>query len=189
LVHKQELYEKHPELFHYTSRQGLVGILASQKIWATHYKFLNDSSELQVMRVELAERLFPFLQKILVERHLGSGLKEKTKMRKAGGPRAIARVEAERVAASYYSTMFEDSPFGRAVAVPYITSFCAHTLDQKYEQKNGLLSQWRGYARGGYAIVFDTRKLCDLYGLETEKYYYTNAQIGDVVYQGDKEGF
>jgi hypothetical protein len=44
---------------------------------------------------------------------------------------------------------------------PYIVSFCSHTGENnKYEQSNGLLSQWRGYGeRIGCAIVFDTMKL------------------------------
>jgi hypothetical protein len=35
-----------PELlYHYTSQSGLDGILSSSSIWATHYRFLNDSME------------------------------------------------------------------------------------------------------------------------------------------------
>jgi hypothetical protein len=32
-------------LYHYTSLEGLIGILKSQSIWASHCEFLNDSSE------------------------------------------------------------------------------------------------------------------------------------------------
>jgi hypothetical protein len=32
-------------LFHYTNSQGLLGIVTSQKLWASHADFLNDSSE------------------------------------------------------------------------------------------------------------------------------------------------
>jgi Protein of unknown function (DUF2971). len=32
-------------LFHYTSEQGLDGILSSDSIWGTHYRFLNDNME------------------------------------------------------------------------------------------------------------------------------------------------
>ena len=52
-----------------------------------------------------------------------------------------------------------------------------------------MLSQWRGYAKGGYAIVFDTKKLCDLYNKEGKRFYYSMSQIGDVVYQGDEHEF
>ncbi|MGA2673692.1 MAG: hypothetical protein ABSE99_10740 [Terracidiphilus sp.] len=32
-------------LYHYTDQRGLLGILGSQNIWATHIRYLNDSSE------------------------------------------------------------------------------------------------------------------------------------------------
>jgi hypothetical protein len=32
-------------LYHYTTENGLDGILKSDSIWATHYRFLNDLSE------------------------------------------------------------------------------------------------------------------------------------------------
>ena len=32
-------------LYHYTDQTGLDGILSSGCMWATHFKFLNDSSE------------------------------------------------------------------------------------------------------------------------------------------------
>jgi hypothetical protein len=36
-----------PELlFHYTNAAGLLGILDSARLWATNYRFLNDSSEI-----------------------------------------------------------------------------------------------------------------------------------------------
>jgi hypothetical protein len=35
-------------LFHYTSSVGLMGIIASKKIWSTKIHYLNDSSELQL---------------------------------------------------------------------------------------------------------------------------------------------
>ena len=34
-----------PDLFHYTTNQGLMGILEKKKIWATHYRYVNDFSE------------------------------------------------------------------------------------------------------------------------------------------------
>lgn len=33
-------------LFHYTTASGMRGILESSRLWATHYRFLNDASEL-----------------------------------------------------------------------------------------------------------------------------------------------
>ncbi len=41
--------DKNPQqtLFHYTSYQGLTGILQSQRLWQTDHKYLNDPSEIQ----------------------------------------------------------------------------------------------------------------------------------------------
>lgn len=36
-----------PRLYHYTSPAGLVGIVTTRTLWATHVRFLNDASELE----------------------------------------------------------------------------------------------------------------------------------------------
>lgn len=189
MADKQNIYEKHAELFHYTNLKGVEGILASQNLRATHYRFLNDSSEVQLMRSELSERLYPFIKEEVLKIFRRPSHKIKEKIRRAGGTIKVAREEAERIAITFYRTAFENTISGPALAIPYITSFCSHTSDGSYEQKNGLLSQWRGYAEGGYAIVFDTKKLCDLYTLEWDQYFYSTALIGDVVYQHDERAF
>jgi len=40
--------QAHPPelLFHYTNAKGLLGIAGSSRLWATNYRFLNDSSEI-----------------------------------------------------------------------------------------------------------------------------------------------
>lgn len=38
--------ERPAVLFHYTNSNGLLGILSSSRLWATNYRFLNDSSEI-----------------------------------------------------------------------------------------------------------------------------------------------
>jgi hypothetical protein len=35
-----------PTLYHYTTAQGLLGIMESNKLWATNVRFLNDPSEI-----------------------------------------------------------------------------------------------------------------------------------------------
>lgn len=189
MPNQEEIFEKHAELFHYTSHEGLVGILNSRSLWATHYKFLNDTSELQIMRTELKERLFPFIKQNVVNAFRKANVTMKNKMRKAGGPILLARSETNRIVDVFYAMAFEDTASSTAMAVPFITSFCAHTTDQGYEQQNGLLSQWRGYANGGYALVFDTKKLTEFLKREGEHYYYTSSFFGDVVYHGDEEAF
>lgn len=44
-------------LYHYTDQKGLLGILDSKSIWATHYRYLNDTSEGQIVSNLLAEEM------------------------------------------------------------------------------------------------------------------------------------
>lgn len=44
-------------LFHYTTAEGMLGILSSKEFWATHMSYLNDSSELSYGSTLVAERL------------------------------------------------------------------------------------------------------------------------------------
>lgn len=48
---------KDESLYHYTNLAGLLGILESNCLWATHYKFLNDYSELSFAKDELRKSL------------------------------------------------------------------------------------------------------------------------------------
>jgi hypothetical protein len=69
-------------LYHYTTREGLLGILRSRTVWATSIRFLNDASEytyaqskfIEKLR-EIRQRISPMYSKELDEaiRHLGSG--------------------------------------------------------------------------------------------------------------------
>lgn len=42
--------EKDDKLYHYTSKVGLEGILKSQALWATDYRYLNDKKEFSLVR-------------------------------------------------------------------------------------------------------------------------------------------
>ena len=71
---------------------------------------------------------------------------------------------------------------------PYIIAFSRH--DDDYERANGLLSQWRAYGgAGGYALVFDTKGLVDIFKSDTDAHYYVSGLFGDVVYDGDDKKF
>lgn len=54
-------YEIPKILYHYTNITGLVGIIGSQKLWATDRRFLNDSSEisygLELVKEILSEKI------------------------------------------------------------------------------------------------------------------------------------
>lgn len=55
-----ELLERlpHVPVFHYTTQSGLLGIIKTRELWATHTRYLNDSQEyvhaLQIAREQLA---------------------------------------------------------------------------------------------------------------------------------------
>lgn len=57
-----KLSERRPEglLYHYTTMAGVLGIVSTKTIWATHIKYLNDSMEFELAKnigVEVAESL------------------------------------------------------------------------------------------------------------------------------------
>lgn len=184
------IYERHPELFHYTSFRGVEGILQSQTLWATHYQYLNDSMEIELMRDEFAKRLFTHLKEIAVINLKRAPFSEKRKLKRRGGPIGAARHEAKHLVETFYRMSFTGGKVSPAISVPYITSFCTHSSDQKYEQNNGLLSQWRGYGEDGFAIVFDTKRLNSLFDKEKREYYYgMGIMLEEVVYQGDEDVF
>jgi hypothetical protein len=128
---------EYPELYHYTTAAGLNGIIADDCIWATHYKFLNDTMEVDRFRKELGGRILDRIP----------GIEQET----------VERLVTEAMYGELYGT--EGSP---PHAEPFITSFYGirHHQHTSHERDHGLLSQWRGYGLGGgYAIVFDTGRL------------------------------
>lgn len=53
------VWEKHPLLYHYTTTSGLLGIWESQSLWATHFRSLNDTSEIHLMERRLVDLVRP----------------------------------------------------------------------------------------------------------------------------------
>jgi Protein of unknown function (DUF2971) len=43
-----------PVLYHYTSTEGLLGILAHDAVWASDFRYLNDPSEFEFARLQIA---------------------------------------------------------------------------------------------------------------------------------------
>ncbi|HKJ72695.1 MAG TPA: DUF2971 domain-containing protein [Alphaproteobacteria bacterium] len=189
MAQEQEIYDAHPELFHYTDKKGLDRIVRTQTLWATHYQFLNDTTELQLMKPVLAKRLRPTVQEELLKLFRQASFQEKRRFREAGGIPRIAREGAEQLVNIFYDSAFGKTSYGAPLITPYVTSFCTHTHDQDYERQNGLLSQWRAYAgRGGFAIVFDTQQLSERYKAEADRHGYT-SHLSDVVYDDEAEKF
>jgi hypothetical protein len=183
-----ELIEQHPELYHYTTLAGLEGILGSQCLWATHYLWLNDSSESGLLKEPLTSAIADKLRP-LTKRRIQDSYRARRIVEKAGGVNAIVRKEASRFVKSLYRTN-SDYEHSQPFLIPYITSFCSHARDKVYERNNGLLSQWRGYSRGGgCCIVFDTHRMLEHLTLEFNAHYWSHMSVNEVKYVDDEFDF
>jgi len=81
-----------------------------------------------------------------------------------------------------------DGYYRATEAEVYIASFCGQHKDAQHIQDNGLLSQWRAYGTGGgFAIVFDARKLWELLKEEAERFQADAVHLSDCVYSDDED--
>jgi hypothetical protein len=178
----KSLTNEHAELYHYTGIKGLKGIIESQTLWATHYRYLNDSEEIFHFRNRLPDilrpNLIPHIRK-LAERN-------PELIKTAGGLQKAEEDEPKKLAIALCNAAFVGQKGQSPLAEPYITSFCSINKEDNNWGRvadHGLLSQWRGYgAQGGYAIVFDTATLEQLLKEESENWGGYLIVGGDVVY-------
>lgn len=174
MLKTSEVYKK---LYHYTTWDGLKGILQTQSLWATNYKFLNDYSELVLFRNKLVSWIYPvalegYRQLIAHKPSL------KDKIQKKGGLDSIVQHDAEVLIDSQYDAL------GTEI---YILSFCGEP-EKRSIADNGLLSQWRGYgAGGGAALVFDTEKMEGILAEEVSNYSYSHVLMADLVYSDNEQ--
>jgi hypothetical protein len=174
----ESLIKCHPEVHHYTTRSGLEGICKTNSLWAIHFSNLSDSSEIVLLKKPLETALATLFKPQIIERQRES-FSVRRHVAKKGGLEFVACELAQRFVEANYVTAFTGgklSPFTE----PFICSFCSHANDHSYEQKNGLLSQWRGYGR--YALVFDTRQLDALLEREWRAHLWAGLAIEQVVY-------
>ena len=166
-------------VFHYTGASGLLGILETDSLFATDYRYLNDSSEGQVVK----ELLLPIFEAEIAE--ITPKLIQKGWLNKgfyddygAGGH----RLQAEAMCKSLSKATDNVSPF-------FVLSFCRHE-EGSSAFKHGLLSQWRGYAQGsGFAIEFDEDGLDALMRIEQQKFCYAAFKSDDVQYKEFEQSF
>jgi hypothetical protein len=159
-------------LFHYTDANGLIGIVESQSLFATHADFLNDSTECRSILTVLLPRLEAELRE-LAPKLIKSGIIHPSIETDYGD--TVYRQEAENMLRAMLQAANNTSPF-------FVTSFCIHEPGTPaYE--HGLLSQWRGYARGGFAIEFDELGIDQLNRQETDKFRYAGIRTDIVAYR------
>ena len=174
--------EAHPELFHYTDEDGLTGILKSQCLWATHWRFLNDAKELELFCEAFPRLIKPVLDHPKVKRSLGSRAVN-VPSRQSDVVDALCEALHRRVDDMRAVLLHPDET--RQFFEFYIASFCTPEGDYPGVREHGLLSQWRQYGKnGGYALVFDTLQLEHLIQLEVGR-WPCFLSLGDVVYSSD----
>ncbi|MGB0064825.1 MAG: DUF2971 domain-containing protein [Terracidiphilus sp.] len=124
-------------LYHYTTQEGLLGIIEKQKIWASHLQYLNDKSEGQIFTKLLLDE-FAWRAATDPEK-ASSNITAIGRLLGLSIDQADHQNEALYIGSSAFSWITNQSTF--------VTSFSAH---------GNLLSQWRAYSggAGGCSIGF-----------------------------------
>lgn len=160
-------------LFHYTRTETAFQIIDSGNLHATHWKYLNDGSEMEAIK--------PLLQQVF-----GTEFEEEGRRLIEAGPlkqalidehgRRVFGEEAARLIDVAYRVTNNHLPV-------FLTSFCRHD-ENSDEAKDGLLSQWRGYgADGGCALEFEEHKLREMISKEAQRFACMHVSLEDVVYR------
>lgn len=169
--------ESHPEIHHYTSFEGLKGIIETRTLWATNYLYLNDSTETKILMAHIERSLSKRLLSI-AERAWVSELDARARnfLELCCDPSEFAYVHAGGLIDALHELAIENRG-------AYVTSFCSHHADKKYDQTNGILSQWRAYANnGGCCIVFDSKQFANLLRRESTVHYWNFITFEEVTY-------
>lgn len=170
-----EVYEK---LYHYTTWDGLLGILQTKTLWATHYKFLNDYSEIVLFRDKLISLILPYVREEY-EKSIKQSPHIEQKINQEGGLGQVIQHDTE---------VFVDAQYRATGDEIYILSFCGQHKNP-HINSNGLLSQWRGYGTGGgFALVFNTQKLEEMMEIEAKRFEYA-GHLSDLIYSDDENMF
>lgn len=170
-----EVYEK---LYHYTTWDGLIGILQPpQTLWATHYRCLNDYSEIVLFRDKLISLLLPYVHEEY-EQLIKQSPQIEQSIKQEGGLGQVVQHDTEVVVDAQYRATGDEI---------YILSFCGQHKNP-HVNNNGLLSQWRAYGTGGgFALVFSTKKLVEILDVEAKGFSYSAMHLSDLIYSGDEK--
>jgi len=167
-------------LWHYTTLDGLKGIISNQNLWATDYRYFNDSSEFFYSKSILQPEFFPRVV-ALIKQEYDADQCVRQNVDAQGGIERVAQMETSDTLDILYESLLNPPPLKRNI--PYILSFCKADEENGFLQKHGLLSQWRGYGKdGGFAIVFNMEKLHEEFKIEQREFDHRISGCGDVVY-------
>jgi len=156
-------------LFHYTSADGLIGILGKGELWSTAYYCTNDDSEFSAGRGVLTREFERYTRQLIekddplvqVFRQQGIDLME-----------TYAKNFEQELVSSTESSL-----------CAYISCFCMANGPEDFG--HGLLSQWRAYGTdGGYALQFSKKKLQENIKVANQK-HDLGYDLQDVHYNRD----
>jgi hypothetical protein len=151
-------------LYHYTSESGLQGIIESDRIWATHIRFLNDYTEFrQAFRDKYVEAL--------ADAFLDG-------MRKDIDDNA--KVVIKRVLANH-AGILETIEGSTARNDTFVCSFTS-SLQNGFDPGDRL-SQWRGYSHSsqGFSLGFEKEALQKQVAIDEQE---GKASVLECIYEG-----
>ncbi len=168
-------FAKDERIFHYTSAQGLYGILESKCFWATHFQFLNDSKEFYVARDSLIE----FVRKEIHKQLAAWKVNKQAEFKDGITLADLAEHEANVIVDALYKTSYDK------VGAPFVFSGFCYKPDHKHYQNGGLL-HWATYGqKGGYAIRLNPHRLASLLKKESTQFGDFGYRSGKVVYSSE----
>jgi hypothetical protein len=132
-------FDRGSHLYHYTSAQGLAGILASRCLWATDSAFLNDWREIKYAAEPLIERL---------ARHIGGRVSEEPSdlhPETTDDNRLVVMQSALMAIQRFMELPPSEHRHTYIDGATYVAC-----LSEDHDQ----LGQWRAYGKSGYAIGF-----------------------------------
>jgi hypothetical protein len=150
---KREETKSQPEpklLYHYTTQEGLLGILGIGKIWATHIRYLNDTSEGRIFTKLLRDELSQRSQDELNQR-AATGSEE---------PPSRLMMLAQLMGLSVDHPECQIQCAHKEVLDLGLNAFswiaAQDTFVASFSEQGDLLSQWRAYSgeTGGYSVGF-----------------------------------
>jgi hypothetical protein len=167
--------KKPQRIFHYTDIFGFKEILASRVLHASNVSYLNDRKELiyadSFVRTGTKKRFEEVFEELRRDGIVNKPFDSET----------LAGYEADNLLRSIHRVTARFSPI-------FVCCFCRG--DDEFVERNGLLSQWRGYgSEGGVAIAFSVKGLSDLVEREAASFACAPCFLGDVIYGKDDPEF
>lgn len=144
-----------PDLYHYTSIEGLYGILDKQQLWLTHAGYLNDTEEFVYGLSVIIEEMREYRSEINTRIQAGESELGELVAYIDGALNMFDFAKLLNSDDISFNGMSKDEKLLLVSSFQDIITPFVSCLSMERDQ----LSQWRGYARGGYAIRFNAETL------------------------------